>query len=118
MKKKSDMQDTVIQISNDGMGKGDRALQHKLIVKYLELIQMNEHLPNAITFYTDGVKLVVDGSPALEQLRPLEAKGVRLLVCSTCLEHYGLSEKVRVGIVGGMTDIIEAQVKAEKVITL
>jgi intracellular sulfur oxidation DsrE/DsrF family protein len=112
------MKDTVIQIINDGMGKGDPTLQHKLIVKYLELIQMNESLPSAITFYTDGVKMVVEDSPALEQLRALEGKGVHLIVCSTCLEHYGLSDKVQVGIVGGMTDIIEAQVKAGKVITL
>jgi intracellular sulfur oxidation DsrE/DsrF family protein len=112
------MKNTIIQITNDGMGKGDPTLQHKLIVKYLELIQMNESLPNAITFYTDGVKMVVEGSPALEQLRALEGKGVHLIVCSTCLEHYGLSDKVQVGIVGGMTDIIEAQVKADKVITL
>jgi intracellular sulfur oxidation DsrE/DsrF family protein len=112
------MKDTIIQITNDGMGKGDPTLQHKLIIKYLELIQMNESLPNAITFYTDGVKMVIEGSPALEQLRALEGKGVHLIVCSTCLEHYGLSDKVQVGIVGGMTDIIEAQVKAGKVITL
>lgn len=112
------MQNTVIQITNNGMGKGDQALQHKLIVKYLELLQRNESLPNAITLYTDGVKLVVEGSPALEQLRTLESKGVRLVLCSTCLEYYGLEDQVRVGIVGGMTDIIEAQVKAEKVITL
>jgi intracellular sulfur oxidation DsrE/DsrF family protein len=112
------MKDTIIQITNDGMGKGDPALQHKLIVKYLELIQMNEGLPNAITFYTNGVKMVVEGSPALEQLRALEDKGVRLIVCSTCLEHYGLTDKVKVGIVGRMTDIIEAQAKADKVITL
>jgi intracellular sulfur oxidation DsrE/DsrF family protein len=112
------VKDTVIQITNNGMGKGDPALQHKLIVKYLELIQVNESLPNAVTFYTDGVKLVVEGSPALTQLRGLESKGVRLIVCSTCLEHYGLTDKVKVGIVGGMTDIIEAQVKAGKVITL
>ena len=112
------MKDTIIQITNDGMGKGDPALQHKLIIKYLELIQTNESLPNAITFYTDGVKMVVDGSPALEQLHALESKGVRLIACSTCLEHYGLIDKVKVGIVGGMTDIIEAQTKADKVITL
>ena len=112
------MKDTIIQITNDGMGKGDPALQHKLIVKYLELIQMNESLPNAITFYTDGVKMVVEGSPALQQLRALESNGVRLIVCSTCLEYYKLTDKVKIGIVGGMTDIIEAQVKAEKVITL
>jgi selenium metabolism protein YedF len=112
------LKDTIIQITNDGMGKGDPALQHKLVAKYLELIQTNENLPNAITFYTDGVKMVVEGSPALEQLRALESKGVRLIVCSTCLEYYGLTDKVKVGIVGGMTDIIEAQTKADKVITL
>ena len=112
------MKDTVIQITNDGMGKSDQALQHKLIAKYLELIQLNDNLPNAICFYTDGVKLVVKGSPALEQLQALEEKGVRLIACSTCLEYLKLTHKVKVGIVGGMTDIIEAQVKAKKVITL
>jgi selenium metabolism protein YedF len=112
------LNNTVIQITSNGMGKGDQALQYKLIAKYLALIQMNEELPNAIVFYTDGVKLVVEGSPVLDELRALENKGVRLVLCSTCLEHYGLTEKVQVGIIGGMTDIIEAQVKAEKVITL
>lgn len=112
------MKDTVIQITNNGMGKGDEALQLKLAAKYLELIQLNTSLPNAICFYADGVKLVVEGSPVIQQLRNLEAKGVRLIVCSTCLEHYGLAGQVQAGIVGGMTDIIEAQVKAVKVITL
>ena len=112
------MKDTVIQITNNGMGKADETLQHKLIGKYLELIQLNASLPNAICFYTDGVKLVVEGSPVLEQLGALEAKGVRLIVCSTCLDHFNLTDKVQLGIVGGMTDIIEAQTNAEKVITL
>lgn len=112
------MKDTIIQITNNGMGKADETLQQKLVGKYLELIQLNDSLPNAICFYTDGVKLVVEGSPVLEQLKSLEEKGVRLIVCSTCLEYFNLIDKVKVGIVGGMTDIIEAQVKAEKVITL
>lgn len=112
------MKDTIIQITNDGMGKADEALQRKLVSKYLELIQLNDEFPNALCFYTDGVKLVVEGSPVLEQLKSLEDKGVRLIVCSTCLDYFNLTDKVKVGIVGGMTDIIEAQVKAEKVITL
>jgi len=112
------MNNTVIQITNNGMGKADQTLQQKLAGKYLELIQMNDSLPNSICFYTDGVKLVVEGSPVLEKLKALEEKGVRLIVCSTCLEYFNLTDKVQVGIVGGMTDIIEAQVKAEKVITL
>jgi len=112
------MKDTIIQITNNGMGKADETLQQKLIGKYLELIQLNDTLPNAICFYTDGVKLVVEGSPVLEQLKSLEEKGVRLIVCSTCLEYFNLIDKVQVGIVGGMTDIIEAQAQAMKVITL
>ena len=112
------MNNTVLMVTNYGMGKGDQALQLKLIGKYLELIQQNQTLPNAICFYTDGVKLVVEGSPVLDQLNALETKGVRLIVCSTCLEHYTLTDKVQVGIVGGMTDIIEAQMKADKVITI
>ena len=48
----------------------------------------------------------------------IEQAGVRLIICSTCLDYFGLTEKVRVGIVGGMPDILEAQSKAAKVISL
>jgi len=112
------MKDTVILVTNNGMGKADLALQHKLAGKYFELLMLSTHLPNAICFYADGVKLTVTGSPVLEQLKALEAKGVRLILCSTCLDFYGLSDQIQVGIVGGMSDIIEAQIKASKVITL
>lgn len=110
--------DTLLVITHNGMGHADLALQNKLIGKYLSLLLDAGTLPNAIAFYTDGVKLVTEGSPVLEQLAAMEARGVRLIVCSTCLEHFGLTDKVKVGIVGGMTDIIEAQSRAGKVITL
>jgi hypothetical protein len=89
-----------------------------LAAKYFELLLQHRYLPNAICFYTDGVKLVCEGSPVLESLRALEGKGVRLIVCSTCLNYFNLTEKLQVGIVGGMGDIIEAQITADKVITL
>ena len=110
--------DTVILIPRDGMGSADPILQHKLLTIYLNLMIENTLLPAAVCFYTEGVKLVVEGSPVLEQLKMLEAKGVRLIVCSTCLNFLNLTDKVRVGIVGGMTDIIEAQARAAKLITL
>lgn len=100
------------------MGKGPEDLQLTLIGKYLQLLDQNGELPTAIYFYTDGVKLVTDGSPVLEQLRALEKKGVRLVVCSTCLNYFGLADKIAIGVVGGMNDILEAQLKAEKIITL
>ncbi len=111
-----DASKTVILVTNYGMGKSDEALQLKLLGKYLQLITEGGLLPNSICFYADGVKSVTADSPLLPQLKAIEEKGVRLIVCSTCLEHLGL--EAAVGIVGGMPDIIEAQFNAEKVITL
>ncbi|GAP16967.1 DsrE family protein [Levilinea saccharolytica] len=111
-------QSTVVLIRAEGMGQGERELQLKLIGTYLKLLLENAWLPNAICLYTDGVKLAVSGSPVLEQLKALEERGVRLILCSTCLNYYGLADQVQVGIVGGMNDILEAQMRAERVITL
>ena len=110
--------DTVILITNNGMGKGPQDLQLTLIGKYLELLDLQNDLPAVICFYTEGVRLVTEGSPVIEKLRVLEGKGVRLIVCSTCLNYFGLVEKVKIGIVGGMGDILAAQWQAGKVITL
>ena len=112
------MQNTVILVTSNGMGRADETLQVMLFDKYLDLLQHYSELPAALCFYTEGVKLVCEGSIVLDSLKRLENSGVRLIVCSTCLNYLELSDKVRVGIVGGMGDIIEAQSKADKVITL
>jgi hypothetical protein len=108
----------LIMITTDGMGSADKTLQHKLIRTYLTLLEENDMLPGAIAFYTDGVRLAIEGSPVLDLLKKIEAKGVHLVLCKTCLDSFGLMDKVQVGIVGGMTDIIDAQWRAGKVITL
>ncbi len=110
--------ETVILVTREGMGQADPELQHKLISTYLKLLDEHDILPAAICFYTEGVKLAVAGSPVLDSLHSLEAKGVRLILCSTCLNFYHLADQVQVGIPGGMTDIIEAQRRAEKVISI
>lgn len=112
------MLDSVVMIRQNGMGQAEETLQLKLMGKYLELLAQNDELPAALCFYTEGVKLVCEGSPVLETLRVLETKGTRLIICSTCLDYYKLTDRVKIGIVGGMPDIIEAQMKAAKVITL
>jgi intracellular sulfur oxidation DsrE/DsrF family protein len=109
---------TVILITRNGMGQADQALQHKLMGTYLKLLDEHNLLPAAICFYTEGVRLAVEGSPVLETLVSLEKKGVRLILCSTCLNYFNLTDQVQVGIVGGIGDILEAQQRASKVITL
>ncbi len=118
MSVKNPLADTVILITRDGMGNADIALQHKLLDTYLRLLIENETLPHAICFYTEGVKLVVEGSPMVERLTQIEQAGVRLIICSTCLDYFKLADKVKVGIVGGMVDILEAQTRATRVISL
>lgn len=113
------MKDTVILCTKFGMGETDLPeLGGRLIQKYFSLLLEDGQLPAVVCFYTDGVKLVTSGSPILQQLKQMESKSVRLVVCSTCLDMMGLADQVQVGIVGGMPDIIEAQVRAAKVITI
>ncbi len=110
---------SVFVFTSYGMGQtSDTDLKIALTKKFLTLITAAELLPSQICFYTDGVKLCVNDSPVLAELRTLAAKGVELVLCSTCLDTFGLSNQVAVGIVGGMGDIIAALTRADNVTTL
>jgi hypothetical protein len=109
---------TVLLFTRDGIGSADTPLQHALASKYLGLLQAGDFVPAAICFYTEGVHLVAEGSPLLEPLAELERRGCRLLVCATCLEYFGLKDRVRAGTVCGMPDILDAQLRADRVITV
>lgn len=109
---------TVLVFSRYGLGEASAELQQQLAGKFLNLINNEATLPAKILFYTEGVKLACEGSPVIKPLRALQQQGVELILCSTCLEYYGLTQHVAVGIVGGMPDIIEAMQLADKVISL
>jgi hypothetical protein len=108
----------LILVTGEGMGEGDFELRQKLIQLYFRMLLENGLCPWAIGFYGAGVKLVTEGSPVLEMLDKLEEKGVLLISCITCLNHYSLTERLRVGVIGGMHDIVAAQWQASKTITL
>jgi sulfur relay (sulfurtransferase) complex TusBCD TusD component (DsrE family) len=110
--------DTVLLFARNGMGHAPQDLQQDLTVKFLSLLLESGELPAKILFYTEGVKLACHGSPVVELLRSLEAQGVELVLCKTCLDYFQITETVEAGIVGGMADIIEAMLKAGKVVSL
>jgi len=114
------MQRAIVYIfTGDGMGQThDQELRQILAGKFFQLLVVADPLPKVVCFYTDGVKLACEGSPILKELEALERRGVHLVLCNTCLNRLGLSDAVRVGIVGGMTDIITAMNTADSVITL
>jgi selenium metabolism protein YedF len=109
---------TLIQISQDVMGTGDKVLGLKLMTNYLRLINEETEMPSFIVFYNSGVKLICKDSPVIEVTKAMEGKGVKLIACKTCLQHFDLMDKMEVGIAGTMMDIVELQKIADKVITL
>jgi sulfur relay (sulfurtransferase) complex TusBCD TusD component (DsrE family) len=109
---------TTLMFTRDGLGHAPDQLRQVLADRFLSLIVDAGTLPARILFYAEGVKLACEGSPVLGQLAAIEDRGVELVLCKTCLDYFGLASQVRVGVVGGMTDIIEAMRTADKVISL
>jgi len=112
------MSEVVILITNSGLGVAEKGLREKMMGVFLSTLDTFPQLPGKILFYTDGVKLVVEGSPVVGELKALQEKGVHLIACGTCLDYFGLKGQLVVGEVGGMAAILEAMIEAEKVLTV
>lgn len=107
---------TVVVLSSDKMGEGDAELGTVLMKGFIYALTSQEVLPDTVLLYNNGAKLSVEGSDSLEDLKLLESQGTEILTCGTCLNHYGLTEKLAVGAVTNMYDICEKMMSAEKVI--
>ncbi|MCA3211315.1 MAG: DsrE family protein [Burkholderiales bacterium] len=112
------MKDCVIVVTGAGLGQAEPALGQRVLGNYFRALAEMGMQPQAICLYTGGVKMVADDSPVLEPLRALAAGGVPVIACRTCLEHYGLLDRVAVGEIGTMAQVIELQAAAGKVVTL
>ena len=109
---------TMVLIRSEQMGSGDDALGAKLLGSFLRTLTSLEAKPDAIVFYNGAARLLGPGSGTLDALRALEEDGVELLACITCLEFFGLAEKIEVGAVTNMREIAQRMLAAAKVITL
>ena len=107
--------DYVVAVDTDVMGHGSEELGRVLMKGFLFALSQLEHLPKTILFYNGGAKLTTEGSDSLEDLRNMAEKGVEILTCGTCLNFYGLTEKLVVGGVTNMYTIVEKLAAAAKV---
>jgi selenium metabolism protein YedF len=106
----------LVMVSSDCMGRGDDELGAKLMLNFLKTLkEMGNDLWRLI-FVNNGVKLTVEHAEALPILSELEQGGVRILVCGTCLSHFNLLDKKRVGETTNMLDIVTAMQMADKAI--
>ena len=107
---------TVVSITSASMGSGNDELGKLLMKGFLYALSQQEQLPKAILFYNGGASIPTDGSPSLEDLRAMEAQGVEIYTCGTCLDFYGLKDKLAVGSVTNMYSIVELLSKATHII--
>lgn len=107
---------TVVAVSSAVMGSGDDQLGAVLMKGFLYALSQLEQLPDTILFYNGGAKLTTEGSRSLEDLKNLEAMGVKIRTCGTCLDFYQLKDKLQVGEITNMYEIVETLAGAGKVI--
>ena len=105
-----------VAVSSPYMGTGDDELGAALMKAFLFALTQQEELPALVLFYNGGAKLTTEGSASLEDLKSLEAQGVEILTCGTCLNFYGLGGQLRVGGVTNMYDIVEKLSTADLVV--
>lgn len=108
----------MVMVTNNLMGHGDNELGSKLIKSFLNTLnEMGEELWRLV-FVNNGVKLTIEESEVLPTLNQLEENGIYIMVCGTCLTHFDLLDRKKVGQTTNMLDIVTAMQLADKVITL
>jgi selenium metabolism protein YedF len=109
---------TAVVINNRGLGHGDAELGERLMASFLRKLWGLADKPNVILFYNTGVHLLAEGSAVLDALTELERAGVDLIACGTCVAHFDIKEKIAVGRVGDMQEIVEVLLRSNKVVTV
>ena len=108
----------IILISTDVLGKGDRKLGETLMEAFIYTLVDAKPSPQKIILLNEGVKLAAYGSPVLQALEILQNKGVGILSCGTCLNFYQLKDKLKIGTITNMVEVVESLSNADKVICL
>ena len=113
---RSGKKNTVVVISSKAMGHGGDELGAALMKGFIYALSQQEQLPSTILFYNGGASITCQDSVSLEDLKSMEAQGVEILTCGTCLNFYGLTEKLAVGEVTNMYTIVEKMTGADLIV--
>jgi selenium metabolism protein YedF len=109
---------TVVLVTSNVLGQGDDNLGGILMNSLMYTLTQMDGEIKCLMFLNSGVLLTTSGSPLIEHIRQLERNGVEVLSCGTCLDFYGLTEKLEVGKVGNMYAIAEEMLHAAKAIVV
>lgn len=110
------LKETIVVIDSDKMGDGDEEFSKTLLKGFIYALSSQDIPPAKILFYNTGVRLTTEGSASIEDLKVLEKAGAKMYSCGACLNNYGLTEKLSVGEVTNMYDIVSYLMEADLVI--
>ena len=110
------LKETIVVIDSDKMGEGDEEFSKTLLKGFIYALSSQDIPPAKILFYNTGVRLTTEGSASIEDLKVLEKAGAKIYSCGACLNNYGLTEKLSVGEVTNMYDIVSYLMEADLVI--
>ena len=108
----------VVAVGSAEMGNGDPRLGRILMKSFLYSLTQLEELPQTVLFFNGGVRMTTEGSESLEDLKALESQGVEILSCGTCLDFYGLKDKLLVGGITNMYVIAQTMAGAGNVVKI
>lgn len=107
---------TVVAITSERMGTGDDELGTKLMISFFRTLVMVEPAPVSVVFYNAGVKLAMDASPVFEHIKELIEKGTAIYLCSTCINHFGIKDRLPAGSFSDMYQIVNILKDADHII--
>ena len=106
----------VLLFASDCLGSGDEDLGRVLIATFIDTLAQADPRPYRMIFVNSGVLLTAKGSRTLNTLQQLEKAGVDISCCGTCVNHYGLNDKLKVGRITNMYDIVTCLLNSDKVV--
>ena len=109
--------DYVVCIKGEHMGEGDPELGKILMETFVDNLKLQEQLPTHVVLYNGGVKLALKSSPLCSSLSELEELGTRVMLCGTCVDHYGIQMDIGVGMISNMVSLTETLAMAGHVVT-
>lgn len=107
---------TVIAITSDLMGSGDDELGRKLLISFFRTLVLVEPPPASVVFYNSGVKMALDDSPVLDHITELKEKGTGIYLCTTCINHFGIKDRLPIGSFSDMYQILNLLKDADHII--
>lgn len=103
---------------SDVLGEGSQELGKILMKSFIYTLTETKPYPVALIFLNSAINLTIEGSEVIEDLKDIEDKGVRIVSCGTCLDYYNAKEKLLVGEISNMYDIVEFMSQSSNTIML